>query len=56
MKKVLVLGASGYIGSQLLPLLVSRGYQVTGAARQLEYLKARVEPAPNLSLVYLDLA
>lgn len=56
MKKVLVLGASGYIGSQLLPILVCRGYQVTGAARQLDYLKARVEPAPNLSLVYLDLA
>ncbi|QIA63429.1 DUF2867 domain-containing protein [Vibrio astriarenae] len=56
MKKVLVLGASGYIGSQLLPILASRGYKVTGAARQLEYLKARVEPAPNLSLVYLDLA
>ncbi|KJY81503.1 hypothetical protein TW81_17920 [Vibrio galatheae] len=56
MKKVLVLGASGYVGSQLLPLLCEQGYQVTAAARQIEYLKARVKPQPNLSLCYLDLA
>jgi len=56
MKNVLVLGASGYVGSQLLSLLCERGYKVTAAARQIEYLKARVEPHPNLSLCYLDLA
>lgn len=56
MKKVLVLGASGYVGSQLLPQLLEAGYDVTAAARQVEYLKARVTPHPNLHLVYLDLA
>ncbi|KGY12225.1 hypothetical protein NM22_13235 [Vibrio tubiashii] len=56
MKKVLVLGASGYVGSQLLSQLCEKGYKVTAAARQIDYLNARVEPHPNLSLCYLDLA
>lgn len=56
MMKVLVLGASGYVGSQLLGQLCQRGYQVTAAARQIDYLRARVEPHPNLTLRYLDLA
>lgn len=49
MKKVLVLGASGYVGSQLLLQLCSKGYQVTAAARQIEYLKARVTPTLTLN-------
>ncbi|MDC5821642.1 SDR family oxidoreductase [Vibrio europaeus] len=56
MKNVLVLGASGYVGSQLLSQLCDRGYHVTAAARQIDYLKARVDPHPNLSLRHLDLA
>lgn len=56
MKKVLVLGASGYVGSQLLEKLCGQGYLITAAARQIDYLKARVLPHSNLNLVYLDLA
>lgn len=56
MKKVLVLGASGYVGSQLLHKLCEQGYSVTAASRQLDYLSARIEPHPNLSMCYLDLA
>lgn len=56
MKKVLVLGASGYVGSQLLFQLCEKGYQVTAAARQIDYLNARVMPHPNLKITYLDLA
>lgn len=56
MKKVLVLGASGYVGSQLLNLLCQQGFEVTAASRQLEYLKARVLPQSNLTMSYLDLA
>ncbi|MFB9217205.1 DUF2867 domain-containing protein [Vibrio sinaloensis] len=56
MKKVLVLGASGYVGSQLLSQLCEQGYQVTAAARQIDYLSARITPHPNLTIQYLDLA
>jgi uncharacterized protein YbjT (DUF2867 family) len=56
MKRVLVLGASGYIGSQLLPLLLDKGCQVTAAGRQINYLRARTTPHPNLRLTYLDLS
>ncbi len=56
MKNVLVLGASGYIGSQLVPQLLAQGYTVTAATRHVESLKARLAPHPNLELAYLDLA
>ncbi|HAS8421989.1 TPA: DUF2867 domain-containing protein [Vibrio vulnificus] len=56
MKKVLVLGASGYVGSQLIPQLLEQGYQVTAAARHIDHLRARVLPHPSLTFHYLDLA
>ncbi|PKF79562.1 NAD(P)-dependent oxidoreductase [Vibrio sp. vnigr-6D03] len=56
LKRVLVLGASGYVGSQLIPLLLREGYAVTAVARQFEFLKRRVPEHPNLTVQYLDLA
>lgn len=56
MENILILGASGYIGSQLIPQLLNKGYTVTAAARHISYLQQRTEPHPNLSMHYLDLA
>lgn len=40
-RKILVTGASGYVGGRLVPELVKRGYQVRCMARNPEVLKAR---------------
>ena len=39
--KVLVFGASGYIGTNLVPYLVAQGYQVRASARSRKVLEAR---------------
>lgn len=54
-KQILVLGSSGYVGSQLVPLLLELGHHVTAASRNIDYLTARVQPHENLSIEYLDL-
>ncbi|WP_157781396.1 NAD-dependent epimerase/dehydratase family protein, partial [Yersinia pestis] len=38
-QRILVLGASGYIGQHLVPLLSQQGHQVTAAGRRIEWLE-----------------
>lgn len=38
-QRILVLGASGYIGQHLVPELIEAGHQVVAAARRVEWLK-----------------
>ncbi|MGO1298862.1 MAG: DUF2867 domain-containing protein [Vibrio sp.] len=56
MTDIIVLGSSGYIGSQLVPLLLSQGHTVTATARHRETLEKRFPAHPNLTLNTLDLA
>ncbi|GAD79159.1 DUF2867 domain-containing protein [Vibrio ezurae] len=55
-KKVLVVGASGYVGSQLVPQLLEQGHLVTASARNSALLKTRIHSHPNLTFTQLDLA
>jgi uncharacterized protein YbjT (DUF2867 family) len=50
--RALVLGASGYIGSNLVPRLVDHGYRVRAAARNIKVLEAR--HWENVELVGVD--
>lgn len=43
-ERVLVLGASGYVGSHLVPFLAARGHAVRAAARRLDALEAHEWP------------
>lgn len=40
-KKLLVTGGSGYVASRLIPILLSKGYQVRAASRSVHQLKER---------------
>ena len=40
-QSVLVMGASGYVGSHLVPFLIARGYHVRAASRRSDTLEAR---------------
>lgn len=41
MTRILILGASGYVGGHLAPRLASEGFQVRAAARRIDALRAR---------------
>lgn len=56
-RKVLVLGSTGYIGSHLVPALLSEGHSVLASSRSMAALDQRPwRHHPNLEVVQLDLA
>ncbi|PKF50932.1 DUF2867 domain-containing protein [Enterovibrio nigricans] len=55
--RILVIGANGYIGSNLVPALLREGHSVKATSRNLTQLsKQRWNNHPNVSLHHLDLA
>ncbi|MBJ3816334.1 SDR family oxidoreductase [Shimwellia pseudoproteus] len=52
-QKILVLGASGYIGQHLVARLNAAGHQVTAAARRVAWLEK--QPWPGVTCRYVDL-
>ncbi|WP_159564630.1 DUF2867 domain-containing protein [Budvicia diplopodorum] len=52
-QRILILGASGYIGQRLIPYLTSQGHQVTAAARRIQWLEE--QHIPHVQCQYVDL-
>lgn len=52
-QRVLILGASGYIGQRLVTYLVASGHRITAAARRIEWLKK--QHWPDVKCVFADL-
>ncbi|MBC3215048.1 DUF2867 domain-containing protein [Serratia fonticola] len=51
-QRILVLGASGYIGQHLIPRLIEQGHEITAAARRIEWLEE--QNWPHVSCRYVD--
>ena len=55
LKKIVVLGATGYVGINLVERLLQEGYFVRAAGRSIEKIEAsRFFPHPNLEVVFAD--
>ena len=52
MKKVLLIGASGFVGSAILSELLNRGHEVTAVVRNV----SKISPRKNLTVVNQDVA
>lgn len=52
-QRVLVLGASGYIGQNLIPELIKQGHQVTAAARRVDWMLS--QGWQDAQCIYVDL-
>ncbi len=50
-QRILVLGASGYIGQHLIPRLAEQGHEITAAARRIEWLEEQNWPRVNCRYV-----
>ena len=53
MKKVVLIGASGFVGSAILNELLNRGHKVTAVVRNPEKIEVT---SPNLSIVKADVS
>ena len=52
-QRVLVLGASGHIGQNLIPALIKQGHQVTAGARRVDWMMS--QEWENTRCIYVDL-
>lgn len=53
--KILLTGASGYIGKRLLPILVNQGYHVICGVRDKKRFQPPSSLVPNITVIRLDL-